>query len=451
MTKKVTCLFIIIFLFTVMAFCQNGTCKIYGKIKIPDGKADALTVSLLNNKDSAVLKTTISDKLGEYTLDKLKPGKYLLAVSGVGVQKTYTSVFDLSKENEQIKIPDISMVIKAKGLQGVELVSKKPFIENKIDKTVVNVEASPTSSGLNALEMLEKSPGVSVDNDGNISVKGKSGVIVLVDGKSTYLNGQDLTNYLKNLSANQLDQIEIMTQPSAKYDASGNSGIINFKTKKNRSVGFNGSLNTTAIFANYFKNTNSFNFNFKKNKVNFFGNIGYSHWIGFNEIHVTKEFRTNAKSNSGRFYDQNTFGKYIGIPLSAKAGLDYNLSKKISLGIGFNSSIEDQSFTSSGINNIYDSIHNLVAFNSSLSQSKDPQKNFGSNLNFKYTSTAGDELTADADYIIYRTKSKQFSNNYLYKPDKSLEEEPYLLNGNLPSNIDIYSFKSDYNKTLKVN
>ena len=114
----------------------------------------------------------------------------------------------------------------------MSVVSKRPLIENKIDKTVVNVDAAPTNGGLSALEVLEKSPGVTVDNDGNISLKGKSGVTVLIDGKETYLTATDLANYLKNMPSNEVDQIEIMTQPPAKYDASGNAGLINIITKK---------------------------------------------------------------------------------------------------------------------------------------------------------------------------------------------------------------------------
>src|SRR6185295_6606038 len=116
------------------------------------------------------------------------------------------------------------------------------------------------------LEVLEKSPGVTIDNNGNITLKGKQGVIILIDGKQTYLSGENLTNYLKNLSSNQLDQIEIMSQPSAKYDASGNSGVINIKTKKNRTSGLNVTYSTSAIVAKYFKNTNNFTFNWRKKK-----------------------------------------------------------------------------------------------------------------------------------------------------------------------------------------
>jgi iron complex outermembrane receptor protein len=128
--------------------------------------------------------------------------------------------------------------------------SKKPFIETKIDKTVVNVDASPSSAGATAMEILEKSPGVSVSSDGAISLRGKAGVIVMLDGKPTYMSSSDLANLLKNMPASSLDQVEIMTNPSARYDASGNSGVINIKTKKGKNNGFNGSftLGATAGF-----------------------------------------------------------------------------------------------------------------------------------------------------------------------------------------------------------
>src|SRR5205085_2107183 len=181
---------------------------------------------------------------------------------------------------------------------------KRPVNEQKIDKTVVNVDASPTNTGLSALEVLEKSPGVTIDNNNNISLKGKQGVIILIDGKPTYLTGENLANFLKNLSANQLDQIEIMSQPSAKYDASGNSGVINIKTKKSKAAGFNGTISTSAIFANYFKNTNNLSLNWRKNKVNLFGNYGYSRWEGFNDLYINRSLRSGRDAAFDRYSNQ---------------------------------------------------------------------------------------------------------------------------------------------------
>ncbi len=136
-----------------------------------------------------------------------------------------------------------------------------------------------------------------VDNDGKVSLKGKQGVIIMIDGKPTYLNAGDLANYLKNMPSNQLDQVEIMSQPPAKYDASGNSGVINLITKKNKNAGFNGSLTTSAIIAKYFKNTNSLNFNWHKGKINFYGTYGFSYWEGFSDINIDKSLRENANTD----------------------------------------------------------------------------------------------------------------------------------------------------------
>ena len=142
-----------------------------------------------------------------------------------------------------VTLKTIELVPQAKSISGVTVTSKKPFIEQKAGKTVINVEASPTNTGLNALELLEKSPGVTVDNDGNISLKGKQGVLILIDGKPTYMSGADLAALLKNMQSSSLEQIEIMTNPPAKYDAAGNSGIINIKTKKGIVKGMNGTAN----------------------------------------------------------------------------------------------------------------------------------------------------------------------------------------------------------------
>ncbi len=314
---------------------------------------------------------------------------------------------------------------------------------------MVNIDASPTNTGLSAFEILEKSPGITIDNNDNISLKGKQGVIILMDGKPAYLSGKDLSNYLRSLPANQLDQVEIMTQPSAKYDASGNSGIINIKTKKNKANGFNGTVSSSAIFARYFKNTNSVNFNWRKDKFNIFGNYAYSDWIGFNDIHIYRAFRTDQNTPFNRYFDQSTYGKNHDYPHNFKLGTDYYASKTTTLGVVISGSIDDNTFASSGVSNISDSTNKFVQYNASNSSNKNHVANVGFNFNFRQlTDKKGGELTTDADYIFYDTHGNQFSNNYLYDNNNNLLENPYLLNGYLPSRIDIYSLKADYSKPL---
>jgi hypothetical protein len=275
----------ILFLLVVCAVTGFGvaaqsTGKISGTIQDDAGKPLAsATLSLLRAKDSVLVKLAVSNKEGHYEFISIKEGKYLLSITSVGYGKKFSSSFDLTASG--IDLPAIALQQASKDMNAITVTAKKPFIETKIDRTIVNVEASPSSAGSTALEVLEKSPGVTVNTDGIVSLRGKSGVIMMVDGKPTYLSATDLANLLKNMPASQLDQIEIMTNPSSKYDASGNAGVINIKTKKGRTNGFNGSFTlgaTTSIYqlenTTYLlpKSQNSFNFNYKVNKINFFGN-----------------------------------------------------------------------------------------------------------------------------------------------------------------------------------
>ena len=203
------------------------------------------------------------------------------------------------------------------------MAAKKPLIEQKIDRTIVNVEASITNVGTSALEVLEKSPGVSIDKDGNISLKGKQGVQVYIDGRPTYLSGTDLANYLRNLSSNQLDQIEIMTNPPAKYDAAGNAGIINIKTKKTKQLGYSGSISSTWSQGRYPKVSESFNFNYRKNKLNLFTTLGYSNRKNFQDLDIQRKFIEHSTKEIKSHFDQESRIKEEGKSYNAKVGFDY--------------------------------------------------------------------------------------------------------------------------------
>lgn len=411
---------------------------------------EGATISLLKAGDSSLVKIAITDHSGRYSFEKIGKGTYLLHLESVGFQDQYTRPVNITETVTVLNIPETFLSASQQELGGVVVSARRPLIENKIDKTVVNVDASPTNTGLSALEVLEKSPGVTVDNDGNVSLKGKQGVTILIDGKPTYLGGQDLANYLKNMPSNQLDQIEIMTQPSAKYDASGNSGVINIITKKNRASGFNGTVSTSAIFAKYFKNTNSLNLNWHKGKINLYGNYGYSFWQGFNDIFINRSSRADASVPYSRYSDQHTYGKYQDRSNEFKAGVDFFANKTTTWGMAVTGTLDNQSFTSNGTANIYDSLHQFVQYNNAESQNKSPLTNLGFNLNYqKKLDDKGQEISADADYLFYHTPGRDYSNNYLYNSDNTASEAPYLLNGLLPSDIEIYSLKSDYKKPLK--
>jgi iron complex outermembrane receptor protein len=169
------------------------------------------------------------------------PGKYKVRASQTGHEDGYSPWFDLVANQNFSDV--ILLKSKSGQLAAVTVVSKKPFIQFLPDKTVINPEANITNAGATVMDVLEKSPGITVAKDGSIIMKGKPAVTILIDGKPTQLSGSDLQAYLSGISASQVDVVELIENPGAKYDASGNAGIINIKTKVNRQKGFNGSLN----------------------------------------------------------------------------------------------------------------------------------------------------------------------------------------------------------------
>ncbi len=438
-----------------LAQAQNKSGKITGLVKNAEGKAlEAATVSLLKAENQSLVKVSITGKEGNFEFERIPEGRFFVTIAAAGYSNLKSQVIEVAADKQSVDAGSFTVEPVSKDLGNVEVTSKRPLIENKIDKTIVNVDASPSNTGLSALEVLEKSPGIVIDNNDNISIKGKSGVIVLIDGKQTFLSGQDLANFLRNMPSNQLDQIEIMTQPSAKFDAAGNSGIINIKTKKSKANGFNGSVNNSAIFANYYKNTTGLNFNWRKNSVNVFGNYGVALWEGFNDINITRQFRNSKNDPFTQYFDQNTFGRFSGYPHNFKLGVDVFASKKTTIGAVVTGNFDNRKFKTIGENRIMDGSKNLEKINRSESQTHDPWTNVGGNINFKQVLNKGAEITADADYVMYRTKGNQYNNNYLYNPDGTLatptgsQENPILLKGYLPANIDIYTLKSDYSQPL---
>jgi hypothetical protein len=433
-------IFLMFVLITSTAFAQTLG-KITGEVHETGNKGlNGVSVSLLKAQDSALVKVAVSDKSGRFEFDNLKEGHYLITYTSVGFEKKATPVFELTTGGA-VQMPTVALQEAPKGLTGVTVQARRPLVENKIDKMVVNVDASPTNAGSNALEVLEKSPGVSVDRDGNISIKGKQGIIVLIDGKQTYLSGQDLANLLRNMPANQLDQIEIMTQPSAKFDASGNSGILNLKTKKSLGKGFNGTVNLSYVQGRYPKSPNSFSFNYRTGKINVFSNLSYSYWTGFNDQHLTRKINESV-------IDQQADQKNQSHNYSARVGLDYSIDKKTTIGFLVNGIYNKRRWENNGLANFTSGNNVLDSFSTVQTINRDTWKNFGANVNFRRVLNAeGRELTADFDRIQYSTISRQTSDNYMYLPDGQLKsgvENPFLLRGNLPSDIVIYSGKVDY-------
>jgi len=433
------------------SFAQSGG-KISGSIKDGGNQKiiDAATISLLKAKDSSLVKAAVTDKDGNFIFDNVKDGKYLLLATSVGHSKTYSNIVEISPANNTAVAGVLQLVPVDKKLTEVTVTSKKPLIERKLDRTIVNVDASITNTGNTALEVLEKSPGISVDKDGNISLKGKAGVIVYLDGRPSYLSGADLANMLRNMTASQLEQIEIMTNPPAKYDAAGNAGVINIKTKKNKMFGYNGSITSGYTQGRYARFNEAASFNYRNKKINFFSNVNYNRNHRGQELYIVRNFRDAATKNIKSIFDQQTDMINQNHNYSAKAGLDYTVSKNTTIGVVLNGFYNPSLWQSNTATYIYDPNHNLTGITTASTENEEKWKNFSSNVNFRTKlDSAGQELSADLDFIQYKATSMQPLTSSYYDNMGNLKQAPDVLNGTLPTNIKIYSGKVDYTLPLK--
>lgn len=334
-------------------------------------------------------------------------------------------------------------------LNQVVVSSKKPLYEIKIDRTVVNVDASPSNVGANVIEVLEKAPGVNVDKDGNISLKGKNAVLVMIDGRPSYLSPADLFNYLKSLPATSIDQIELMTNPPAKYDASGNAGVINIKTKKTKTMGFNGTYNSSVGQGVYNRNSNSLNMNYRKNKINIFSNMSYSNWGGFNKLNILRKYKDENNLVKAVF-DQNSYAKNEeNNNLNMKVGLDYSVSNKTNIGLVLSGFSNPESSKNNNISLLKNASYNVDSIVNSENNIKNIWENISSNIYLQHKfDSLGKELSIDIDASRFISNSESVLINKMLNANNILRSSEELL-GNFPIDIKIASIKTDYTRPLK--
>ena len=433
----------------------NAQGKISGQIMDDKSKiVEFASVTLLKAKDSTLVKGALSDGSGSFEFEKIPSGEYLVNISQIGYKKFYTPKFSLDSDNPSVKLMNLILSEDSKQLSEVQVIAKKPFIEQQIDRTVVNVENSIVSAGATALEVLEKAPGVTVDKDGNISLKGKQNVMVLMDGKPTYMSASDLANLLRNMQSSSLEKIEIMTNPPAKYDAAGNAGVINLKTKKNQNMGLNGSATVGFGYGFYKslpKENGSLNLNYRQGKLNLFGNFSGNHRKNFQINEINRKFVENGKTLSG--FDQVADSDKQNSSISYKMGADYFLDSKNTIGVLFNGMRGNYTETLDNRAIIKNSLGQQDSTSITKGNISNDWANYSANVNFKHViDSTGKEWTADADYARYNA-----NNNMMYRTSKydlsNILRQTRNEDGMTESKIDIYSIKTDLvypiNKTSK--
>jgi len=436
-------------LFSFSIFAQTISKTISGTVKNTQNEIlPGATVKLLKATDSLMLAREITNANGKFQFNNLQNGTYLLAITAMG-QKPFTSVaLTIDDTRSNIVLPVI-VLLPAKNIELKEVVvkAKRPLIEQDIDKTIVNVESMISSATSNTLEVLEKTPGVTVGSNGEISLNGRSGILVLIDCRATYMSGPDLAAYLKSLPGGLLDKIELMDNPSAKYDAAGN-GIINIRLKKNRVGGFTGNSSMGSSQGVYGRHNGSLNMNYNHKKLNVFANLGANKEKNYNNDVFDRLFydtRGQQTSNVLLLNDNISDNK----SLNAILGLDFAATPKTTYGLMLNLNGGTRNAIIDYQSNNYNTNRLLDAIGNGNTVLNDKRTNFGTNLNLQHKfNKPGQEMMVDMNYLNYQSNGNQRVQNFRYLPEGALAEQDEFLYL-VPGTINIYTAKADYVHPLK--
>jgi len=425
-----------LFSFSLSAQKISGTVEQSGSVP-----AEFATITLLQATDSSLVKGSVTGTDGTYELKDVPAGRYILRANLIGAGDAALAAFDYDGSN--LVLDKIMLLAAATALAQVTVVARRRAVEVQADKTILNVEGTVNSTGLSALELLRKAPGVTVDNNDNVSVKGKNSVKVMIDGRDVPLDGKDLAALLKGTQAADINSIEIISNPSAKYDASGNAGIINIRLKKNRSLGTNGNFSLEGIYGETFKGGGSLSLNHRGKKVNVFGSYNTNHGRWHDDNNFIRE-------QNGSVFDQKATSYNTSRWNSGRVGADWSINEKHTMGILMNSNYNPGDWISNSRANIsqlanrqrIDSV--LIASNLSDGNNLD----FNGNLNYRFADTSGHSFNVDFDRGVYRLRSTSFQPNYYRAADGGELLNEKIYRNRTPTDIHIMTGKADYEQRL---
>ncbi|QNK62324.1 TonB-dependent receptor [Pedobacter sp. PAMC26386] len=428
------------------SFAQSGNPpKISGKIIGKGGEAQGYVSFVLLKNSSEQVKSGLTDSLGNFFIANVPDGEYSIKFSQMGYEQKIYSPISLNKGSNFKNIGIIELKESLKSLNEVAIVGRKQLIEHSDDKMTINVGSSITSTGSTALEVLGKSPGVIVDQNGSIKLRGKEGVLIMIDDKATYLSSTDLANLLRSMSSSKIDKIEIMTNPSAKYDAAGKGGIINIKLKKGSMEGFSGTSLVSYRQGKYASENFDLALNYNKKKLSVFVNYNVMHSKGLDRLGIIRLF-----PKEDQLFDQTNTKVMPSTSQSFGAGLSYALNKKTSIGGSVNSVFSNTTQNGEGLTNISSiSTRKLLSQSFATNDVKSKLKNISANLNIKHVfDTAGTKATFDIDYSGFNQKrNQQFVTNYVSNVDP-VDNYFSGTQGELPIDIKVIAAKVDFNKRI---
>jgi hypothetical protein len=421
---------------------------IHGKVVNSKNEAAVnATVMLLHSKDSSLIKAMVSDNNGAYVFNNVDNGSYLIASNFLGYKQAYSNIFTTDRSHNDMAVENIMLAEETVQLKDVSVTTKKPLLEQKIDRLIINVASSITSAGNTALEVLERSPGVIVDRQNNtIAINGKDGVVVMINGKINHMPASGVIQWLNGMGANNIEKIELITTPPANLDAEGNAGYINVVLKQNNNYGTNGSFTGTLGYGKGWVSQAGMNINHRKGKVNMYGDISYSRTKG----PLTADIY-NKISNAGVITETNFHGDRTDTirNITGRFGLDWQTGAKTIAGIlvsGYDNRYTQAEHNTSSIlinGNLDTTIyHNNNEINH--------WSNYSANLNLQHDFNENNKLLLNADYIHYYNNQPVNYHSLYYDKDGEFVYDQLFRSGKTTP-MDFWVGAADYSKKINKN
>ena len=412
---------------------------------------EGVAVCLLRSADSAIVKYEVSDKAGRFQFSNLKKDNYLLRFTCIGYERYFYGPVDYEAGDQGLDVGNVQLALDFNDLKEVSIVEKKSYIESKAGKVILNVGSSPLAAGSSAYEILKTAPGVQIDAEENIRLNGKSNVLVILNGKQTFMERDAVIDILKSTLSNQIEEIELISNPSAKFDAAGSGAVINIKIKKNKNFGTNGSLtgmggiseNAEKVDPNLRFNS-GLNSNYRNRSLNLFGSYSYSDVSTSRNILIDRSISNVLQTNINVDYEslsQRLTNVY-------RLGMDVSLDADHVVGVMFNGSVNDLHISKTNNSNII----NRSVLDSIIRTESEQDRSLNNRvLNFNYKGSLGKKagnISFDWDFINFRRGSMELLTNDFFDSDNEPYRESLLFRNGSPSEYDIQSIRIDYNVGL---
>lgn len=431
--------------------------QILGRMITTDSQAVGFANTVFYSaQDSSVSKASVTDEKGGFRIEITGPGRYFLKVSSIGFQDWTSSLFTISSRDTIINIGDQIMIKDTAQLTTVVIRAEKPLYQQKMEGMVVNVGESILSKGGSAIDILERSPGVVIDRRGNsISLNGKQGVTILINGKNLRMSEGQLIDFLGGMTSDNIDQIELLTTPSAKHDAEGSPGVINIVLKKNKKQGTTGALSVTGGYGWGEKASTSLNLAHNRRNVNLFGSYSFSHDRSF-ALFGGKGSEYSPPLGGQTDFDVLSRIKPVSNKHNLNTGVDITLNPKLTVGgsLNYNNNSSSVMADNKGYYHIYpDSILQL----NSITQNVNKWKNVIASVYMDKKLRREDQISVGFDYLFFRNNNPTDVSTFTLDRNgndvSSINDSLFspLHKGTSKTRINVVVGKIDYTKGIGKN